>query len=93
MLDWTGENHLKWSYPGSEWQKAEHSLWFVEYRPNTNVAILWNTGHTKGRSHTRELEKLRAWIGSIYLLYNDEYRNLKVTETTIKKGLRYNEEN
>jgi hypothetical protein len=22
----------------------------VEYRPNTNTAILWKTGHTKGRS-------------------------------------------
>jgi hypothetical protein len=22
-----------------------------EYRPNTNTAVLWNTGHTKGSSH------------------------------------------
>jgi hypothetical protein len=26
----------------------------VEYRPNTNAAILWKTGHTNGRSHMRE---------------------------------------
>jgi hypothetical protein len=25
---------------------------YVEYRPNTNAAILWKTGHTKGRSCT-----------------------------------------
>jgi hypothetical protein len=25
----------------------------VDYRPNTNIAILWKTGHTKERSHTR----------------------------------------
>jgi hypothetical protein len=25
----------------------------VEYRLNTNAAMLENTGHTKGRSHTR----------------------------------------
>jgi hypothetical protein len=26
----------------------------VNNRPKTNVVILWNTGHTKGRSHMRE---------------------------------------
>jgi hypothetical protein len=25
----------------------------VDYRPNTNAAISWKTGHTEGRSHTR----------------------------------------
>jgi hypothetical protein len=30
--------------------KAASSLSYVEYRPNTNVAILWDTDHTKGRS-------------------------------------------
>jgi hypothetical protein len=28
---------------------------FVEYRPNTNTAILWKTGHAKG-SHIQERE-------------------------------------
>jgi hypothetical protein len=27
---------------------------YVEYRPNTNTAILWRTCHAKGRSHIRE---------------------------------------
>jgi hypothetical protein len=73
--------------------KATCSLSFVEYRPNINVVILWNTGHTKGRSHMGGVGKLRAWIVLIYSLYKNEYRNLKQTETTIRKGLRYKEEN
>jgi hypothetical protein len=59
----------------------------MEYRPNTNVAILWNTGHTKGRSCTEGVGKLRTWIWLIYSLYKNEYKNLKLAETTIRKGL------
>jgi hypothetical protein len=33
--------------------KATCFLSYVEYRPSINTAILWNTGHTAGRSHTR----------------------------------------
>jgi hypothetical protein len=73
--------------------KATCSLSYVEDRPNTNAAILWNTGHTKGRSHMGGVRKLRTWIGLIYFLYKNECRDLKPTETTIRKGLRYNEEN
>jgi hypothetical protein len=29
--------------------KATYSLSFVEHRPNTNVAILQNTGHVAGK--------------------------------------------
>jgi hypothetical protein len=29
------------------------------YRSNTNAVILWNTGHTKGRSRTRGIGKLK----------------------------------
>jgi hypothetical protein len=32
--------------------KAACSLSYVDYRPKTIAAILWDTGHTKGRSHT-----------------------------------------
>jgi hypothetical protein len=35
-------------------RKAACFLSYVEYRPNTNAAILWKTGHAKGRRHTRE---------------------------------------
>jgi hypothetical protein len=37
-------------------QKAKsHSFSLMcELRPNTNVTIVWNMGHAKGRSHTRE---------------------------------------
>jgi hypothetical protein len=38
----------------SQAQKANSCIYsYVEYRPNTNAAILQKTGHTKGRSHTR----------------------------------------
>jgi hypothetical protein len=40
--------------------RAPCSLSFVDYRPDTNVAILRNTGHTKGRSHRRGVGKPRA---------------------------------
>jgi hypothetical protein len=56
ILSFTG----KWMEPKnsilsevSQTQKAKsHSLSYVECRPNTNAEILWNTGHTKGKSHT-----------------------------------------
>jgi hypothetical protein len=31
--------------------KTRYSLSYVEYKPNTNAAIVWNTVHTKGKSH------------------------------------------
>jgi hypothetical protein len=42
----------------SQVQKAKSpcSFSYVNYRSKTNIAILWDTGHTKGRLHTR-------WIG------------------------------
>jgi hypothetical protein len=71
--------------------KAKCILAYVEYKPNTNtniniIQILWTTGHGKRR-------KLRSWIWLICFLHKKEYRNLKPTETTIRKGLRQNEEN
>jgi hypothetical protein len=68
--------------------RAPCSLSFVDYRPDTNVAILRNTGHTKGRSHRRGVGKPRAWIGLMYSPYKNEYRILKLAETTVRKGLR-----
>jgi hypothetical protein len=54
------EEHLKRGWPGSEGQKPACSLSFMEYRPNTNVAIVWNTGYTKGRTCRRGVEKLQT---------------------------------
>jgi hypothetical protein len=68
--------------------KAACSLSYVEYRPNKNAAILWNTGHTKRRSHTGGIGKLRTGIELIYSLSKNDYRNHKPTETTTRKGLR-----
>jgi hypothetical protein len=31
--------------------KAAYYPSYVDYKPKTNAAILWNMGHTKGRSH------------------------------------------
>jgi hypothetical protein len=36
--------------------KATCFLSYVEYRPNTNTAMLCKTNHAKGRSYTREGE-------------------------------------
>jgi hypothetical protein len=47
-MDVTGEDHIKWCYPGAENQKLHIFLSYVEYRPNENTAILWKTGHAKG---------------------------------------------
>jgi hypothetical protein len=54
---------------------------YVDYRPKTNTAIIWDTGCTKGRLRM-------AWIGQgketktlnvlMYSLYRNEYRNLKL---------------
>jgi hypothetical protein len=33
--------------------KATSLLSYVEYRPDTSIAILGKTGHTKGGAHTR----------------------------------------
>jgi hypothetical protein len=55
--------------------KATCFLSYVEYKPNTNTAILWKTDHAKGRSHMRESKrKLRRWIWLMYSLYKNERR-------------------
>jgi hypothetical protein len=38
------------------------SLSYVECRPHKNAEILWNIGHTKGRSCTGVVGKLWTWI-------------------------------
>jgi hypothetical protein len=35
------------------WKANCHIFPYVEYRPTANAAVLRNTGHTKGRSHSR----------------------------------------
>jgi hypothetical protein len=39
-------------------------------------------------THMGGVGKLRTWKGLIYSLYKNEYRNVKLTETAIRKGLR-----
>jgi hypothetical protein len=48
----SGEHHSEVSQVQKA--KAARFLSYVEFRPNTNTAILWKTGHAKRRSHTRE---------------------------------------
>jgi hypothetical protein len=48
----TGEHHCKWSYPGSESQKP-HVFFHMSNKDLIQTAVLWKTGHTKGRSHMR----------------------------------------
>jgi membrane-associated PAP2 superfamily phosphatase len=62
------EEHLKWSLAGWEGQK----LSYVEYRPNTNSATLWKTGHAKGGYiwvGEVKRRKLRRWIWGWFTLY------------------------
>jgi hypothetical protein len=44
-------------YPGSEGQKSHVFSPYMDYRTNANTAILWKTGHTKGKSHIRGVRK------------------------------------
>jgi hypothetical protein len=47
------------------WEKMwENTFSYAEYRPNTNAAMLWITGHDKERLLKGRVEKLRTWIGS-----------------------------
>jgi hypothetical protein len=61
----------------------------VNYRPKTNAAIRWNTGHTKGKLHMggiregKETKKLN-WL--MCSLYRNEYSNLKLARATMGRG-------
>jgi hypothetical protein len=74
-------------------------LSYVQYRPTTNTAILWKSGHTKGKSKRR---KLRKWILLLYSLYkqwwiqrNHHKKEIKVERRKIEEmnqiGLYYME--
>jgi hypothetical protein len=57
-MDRTGEQHLKWSYPGSEGQKITCSPSYVDYRSKTNTVILLDIGHTlRENTHGRKRER------------------------------------
>jgi hypothetical protein len=46
--------------------KVACSLSYVDYRPSTNAAILWDTSHTKGRAvHRREEQGTETEILSV----------------------------
>jgi hypothetical protein len=62
-------------------QKAKsHMLSLIlEYRPNTNTAILWKTGHAKG-GHKREGGGYKKEVKKVIMvdaLYKNVYRILK----------------
>jgi hypothetical protein len=93
QLDKIGEHHLKWNQPDSEKLRPHIFSHMWNKDPIQIQAILWKTGHTKGRSYTREGEgkrrKLTRWIWLMYSLYKNEYRIFKPVEITIRRGLRY----
>jgi hypothetical protein len=37
--------------------KAACSPSYADYKPKTNVSVLWDMGHTKGRTHTVAIEQ------------------------------------
>jgi hypothetical protein len=51
-MDGTGEHH-QMKLARLRKSKDAHFLSCVEYRPNTNTAMLWKTGHAKGKSHMK----------------------------------------
>jgi hypothetical protein len=53
-MDGTGEHHVKWSYPGPESQRLHvfSTMWTTDLVQIQT--ILLKTGHTKGKSHTRQ---------------------------------------
>jgi hypothetical protein len=57
MEFYSGTKNEILSFAG-KWIELENIiLLYVEYRLNTNTAILWKIGQTKGRSHMRERVK------------------------------------
>jgi hypothetical protein len=75
--------------------KAACSPSYADCRPKTNAAILWGTGHTKGRlckggmGQGKETKNLMRLMCS---LYRNEYRNFKLAGVAMGNGLERNEE-
>jgi hypothetical protein len=75
--------------------KAACSLSYVDYRPNTNAAILWDADYTKYRAHsggTEQGKEIKNLNVVDVLSYSNEYRNLKLTGATMGRGLGRSEE-
>jgi hypothetical protein len=91
LMDGTGKYHLKWSEPGSKGQKLHvlSHMWnidLMQMQQYYEALVTLRGGHVwEGYGKKR---KLWTWILLIHSLYENEYRNLKPTETTIRKGLR-----
>jgi hypothetical protein len=68
--------------------KAACSLSYVDYGPKTKPAILWDTGHSKGRSPTGRIGKGKETkkLNVVYmLLCKNEYKNLTLARATIQE--------
>jgi hypothetical protein len=72
--------------------KAAYFLSYMEYRPKTNAAILWDTDHTKGWSRTgwvrqgNETKNLNLNVVDVLSVRN-EYRNFKLSGATMGREL------
>jgi hypothetical protein len=75
--------------------KAACSPLYADYRPKTNAAILWETGHTMGgrpQEKTREGKQNCECGCYAWSQYKNEYRNLKLAEAIMGRGLGSSEE-
>jgi hypothetical protein len=64
---------------------------YVDYRPKTNAVILLDTGHRVREDCSQELYGMgsnrKTWMLFMSALYGNEYRNLKLAETTMGRVL------
>jgi hypothetical protein len=68
---------------------------YVQYRLNTNAAILWDMGHTKGRLHLGGIrqEKETKNLNEVAVLSVQEFiQKFKLARATMGRGLGRSEE-
>jgi hypothetical protein len=80
---------VKW--PGSEGQKLHvlPHVWttdLIQTQQCYEKLVMVRGGRVQEGEGKRT--KLRSWIWLIHSLYKNEYRILKLAETTVRKGLR-----
>jgi hypothetical protein len=69
---------------------------YADYRPKLNEVILLDMGHMLREEHVREEQgkgrKPKTQMCLMCSLYRSKYNNLKLAETTIRRGLGSSEE-